>query len=44
MMRGNGDGTFQPSREMSVGTGISRIAVADLNRDGISDLAIAGDR
>jgi len=44
VMRGNGDGTFQPSREITVGTGISRIAVGDFNRDGIRDLGIAGDR
>jgi hypothetical protein len=44
MLRGNGDGTFQPSREITVGTGISRIAVGDFNRDGRKDLAIAGDR
>jgi hypothetical protein len=44
VMRGNGDGTFQPSREITVGSGISRIAVGDFNRDGIRDLSIAGDR
>jgi hypothetical protein len=43
IMLGNGDGTFQPTREMDVGTGMSRIAVGDFNRDGIKDLAIAGD-
>ncbi|HKP52993.1 MAG TPA: VCBS repeat-containing protein [Chloroflexia bacterium] len=42
-MLGNGDGTFQPSREIDVGTGMSRIAVGDFNRDGIRDLAICGD-
>lgn len=40
---GNGDGTFQPSREVVVGTGMSEIAVGDFNRDGAKDLAIAGD-
>ncbi|MBA3805835.1 MAG: VCBS repeat-containing protein, partial [Acidobacteria bacterium] len=44
LLLGNGDGTFQPSRDMIVGTGMSRIAVGDFNRDGIRDLAIAGDR
>jgi FG-GAP-like repeat len=44
IMIGNGDGTFQPTREMDVGTGMSRIAVGDFNRDGIKDLAIAGNR
>ena len=43
VMSGNGDGTFEPSREMEVGTGMSRMAVGDFNRDGIKDLAIAGD-
>jgi hypothetical protein len=43
VMMGNGDGTFQPSREIEVGTGMSRIAVGDFNRDGNKDLAIAGD-
>ena len=42
VMLGNGDGTFQPSREIDVGTGMSRIAVGDFNRDGIKDLAICG--
>lgn len=44
VMLGNGDGTFQPTREVDVGTGIAEIAVGDYNRDGIKDLAIAGDR
>ncbi|MEA2574178.1 MAG: hypothetical protein QOH93_1476, partial [Chloroflexia bacterium] len=43
VMMGNGDGTFQPTREVEVGTGMSRIAVGDFNRDGIKDLAISGD-
>ena len=37
---GNGDGTFQPSREIPVGRGMSEIAVGDYNRDGFKDLAI----
>jgi hypothetical protein len=39
---GNGDGTFQPSREIQVGRGMSEIAVGDYNRDGFKDLAIGG--
>jgi FG-GAP-like repeat len=44
VMLGNGDGTFAPTREIEVGTGIAEIAVGDFDRDGIKDLAIAGDR
>jgi hypothetical protein len=44
VMLGMGDGTFHPAREIEVGTGMSRIAVGDFNRDGIKDLGIAGDR
>lgn len=40
---GFGDGTFQIPFEIEVGTGMSRIGVGDFNRDGIKDLAIAGD-
>jgi VCBS repeat protein/FG-GAP repeat protein len=40
VMIGNGDGTFQPSREIPVGRGMSEIAVGDYNRDGFKDLAI----
>ena len=43
VMLGFGDGTFQLPIEIEVGTGMSRIAVGDFNRDGIKDLAIAGD-
>jgi hypothetical protein len=39
---GNGDGTFQPSRDIPVGRGMSEIAVGDYNRDGFKDLAIGG--
>ena len=42
VMIGNGDGTFQPSREIPVGRGMSEIAVGDYNRDGFEDLAIGG--
>src|SRR5829696_5991695 len=44
VMIGNGDGTFQPSREIQVGRGMAEIAVGDYNRDGFKDLAIAGSR
>lgn len=43
VMLGNGDGTFRPTQEVDVGTGISEIAVGDFNRDGLKDLAISGD-
>jgi hypothetical protein len=42
VMLGNGDGTFQPSREIQVGRGMAQIAVGDYNRDGFKDLAFAG--
>jgi hypothetical protein len=38
VMRGNGNGTFQPPREIVVGSGTAKIAVGDFNRDGIKDL------
>jgi hypothetical protein len=44
VMLGLGDGSFQFPVEIEVGTGMSRIAVGDFNRDTIKDLAIAGDR
>lgn len=43
VLLGFGDGTFQRPFEIEVGTGMSRIAVGDFNRDGIRDLGIAGD-
>lgn len=43
VLLGFGDGTFQFPIEIEVGTGMSRIAVGDFNRDSIKDLAIAGD-
>ncbi len=43
VLLGLGDGTFQTPFDVDVGTGMSRIAVGDFNRDGIKDLAIAGD-
>ncbi len=43
VLMGNGDGTFQPARLVQVGRGMAKIAVGDFNRDGIKDLAMAGD-
>ena len=43
VLLGFGDGTFQQPFEIPVGTGMSRIAIGDFNRDGIKDLGIAGD-
>jgi hypothetical protein len=43
VLMGNGDGTFRPPRLVQVGRGMAKIAVGDFNRDGIKDLAIAGD-
>jgi hypothetical protein len=40
---GNGDGTFQPAREMDVNTYPHSMAVGDFNRDGIKDLAVGGE-
>src|SRR5919106_5925924 len=42
VMLGQGDGTFQPAREIQVGRGMAEIAVGDYNRDGFKDLALAG--
>ena len=42
VLLGNGDGSFQPAREVDVGIGISKIAVGDFDRDGNRDLAVAG--
>jgi hypothetical protein len=43
VLLGLGDGTFQPAREIEVGTGMSSIVAGDFNRDGLTDLGIAGD-
>jgi hypothetical protein len=42
-LRGNGNGTFQPPREIVVGSGTAKISVGDFNRDGIKDLGLASD-
>jgi len=42
VLLGNGDGTFQTPSEIDVGTGPCSMAVVDLNRDGIKDVAIGG--
>jgi hypothetical protein len=41
VLKGRGDGTFAPQVTYEVGEGPSAIAVADFNRDGAADLAIA---
>jgi hypothetical protein len=42
ILLGNGNGTFQTPSEIDVGTGPMAMAVTDLNRDGIKDVAIGG--
>jgi hypothetical protein len=40
VLLGNGDGTFQPARNIPVGGGLTAIAVADFNGDGRADIAV----
>jgi hypothetical protein len=42
VMMGNGDGTFQPAREIDVNTFPYSFALGDFNRDGIKDLVVGG--
>ena len=42
-IKGNGDGTFQAPREITVGSGTAAIAVGDFNRDGFKDLGLASE-
>ncbi len=43
VMLGNGDGTFQPARELPAGRYMSYMTSGDFNRDGIKDLAIGSE-
>ena len=43
VLAGNGNGTFQPAREIDVGIGMHKMRVGDFNRDGIKDLAIGAE-
>jgi len=40
VLQGNGDGTFRPALSYGAGDGPASVAVADLNRDGVPDLAV----
>lgn len=41
VLPGNGDGTFQPPRQIEVGTPPSKLELGDFNRDGIVDVTAA---
>jgi hypothetical protein len=41
VLLGNGDGTFQPARNYSVGSGPTSVAVGDFTGTGVLDLAVA---
>lgn len=43
VLLGHGDGSFEAAREVTVGTGLLRLAAGDFNRDGVKDLALTGD-
>jgi hypothetical protein len=40
ILKGNGDGTFQPKQDFAVGASPTAITVGDFNNDGIADLAV----
>ena len=42
IFEGNGDGTFQPDAPRTTGAGAVMIRVADLNGDGVDDMALHG--
>lgn len=41
---GTGQGTFEPPRNVSVGTVPSSLAIGDFNQDGVPDLAVANSQ
>ena len=41
ILLGNGDGTFQAPRKLTVGDGPVSVAIADFDRDGRADIAVA---
>src|SRR2546425_1744530 len=41
VLQGNGDGTFRPAINFGAGDGPGSVAVAELNRVGVPDLAVA---
>jgi hypothetical protein len=41
LLLGNGDGTFQPAVHYTAGLGPGSVSVADLNGDGILDVAVS---
>ena len=43
VMLGNGDGTFQPTRELAAAQHMRWMTAGDFNRDGIKDLAIGAE-
>lgn len=43
VMLGNGDGTFQPTRELAAAQHMHCMTAGDFNRDGIKDLAIGSE-
>jgi FG-GAP-like repeat len=41
VLLGNGDGTFQPKQDYSVGSTPRLAAISDVNGDGCNDVAVA---